>query len=753
MKRVSESPAAHVRSRGAPLVAVLCAAGALLAAARPLAAQRNPCTARHPMVDALRFTGNDVLAADALAAIIATERTGIWRRWFGWKTGPLTCLDSAALVLDAIRVRELYAERGYPGTNVAASVTRRGERRAQVTFAIREAAPIVISAVTVVGLPRDAASASALERQLHDAPLDSLLLATVTDSVQRLIQNAGYARALPPPRTVSVVDSALRHAAVTLTFRPGAPVYIGKVSVAITPIGTKSTLSQHDILSVLRFKPGDRFNARLVGASQRDLYELELYRAIRIDTLHSASDTVPVAVTLVEGDVRRLRVAGGWGTLDCFRAQTRFVSQNYLHSGHRYELNARLSKIGLSDPFSGLSSLCAPRLRDDPFSQHLDYYAGATINLRGVPGANLKPTLTIYSERRSEFAAYQQSTDIGVVASVTRELAPRLVATAQYQFVDGKTAADGAVSCDRFGFCRVEDLRSFLRSSPIHSVGVALVKNPLQPTDDPVTGHRWQLEVRQGFTKIARADALTFTHLMGEAAAYRPLGTHFVVAVRAQLGYVVAPASQSYLLPPQERFYSGGQNSVRGYDQNYLGPGSYIVGAYHDTTLADGTPVGVVRPEDGYRRIAPSGANAIWLANAELRTRNGWPAGLLRWVFFVDAGRVWNTNDVFSVTNASPRVTPGIGVRLVTPLGPFRVDVGYNPYALDAGPAFFLRDADPAAGRPGRAICVSPGTVEPLTLAPGLAQPALLCPATFLPVKRRGVLPRLAIHFSIGNAF
>jgi outer membrane protein assembly factor BamA len=33
-------------------------------------------------------------------------------------------------------------------------------------------------------------------------------------------------------------------------------------------------------------------------------------------------------------------------------------------------------------------------------------------------------------------------------------------------------------------------------------------------------------------------------------------------------------------------------------------------------------------------------------------------------------------------------VTPGIGLRLNTPLGPARLDVAYNPYKLQSGPLF-----------------------------------------------------------------
>jgi outer membrane protein insertion porin family/translocation and assembly module TamA len=266
-----------------------------------------------------------------------------------------------------------------------------------------------------------------------------------------------------------------------------------------------------------------------------------------------------------------------------------------------------------------------------------------------------------------------------------------------------------------------------------------------------VSGSRWQFEIRQGFTKVQRIRPLNFTRLWGEAADYLPLGTEVTVALRAQLGFVRAPSALSSLLPPAERFYAGGQSTVRGFEQNVLGPGSYIVGKYVDTTLADGTKVGVAQPGDFYRRPAPSGGNAMWVANVELRARH-WPSDALRAVVFVDAGRVWNTNDVFSSFNANARISPGIGVRLATILGPFRMDVGYNGYQPEPGAAFFVLPADIAAGKPGRAICVSPGTTDPLTLPAG-ATGAASCPATFRPAIKGGLLPRLAFHFSIGNAF
>jgi hypothetical protein len=203
------------------------------------------------------------------------------------------------------------------------------------------------------------------------------------------------------------------------------------------------------------------------------------------------------------------------------------------------------------------------------------------------------------------------------------------------------------------------------------------------------------------------------------------------------------------------------------------------VNAPRDTVSSGGYAVGEARGTDGFQRLTPAGGTATALLNLELRTRNGWPISALRWAAFVDAGRVWNNTGNYSVSGL--RVTPGIGIRLNTPLGPARLDVAYNPYKLqtgplfqadttgalspvpgqptyvlnqygyERGPAFYL--VDRTAGIEGRAICVSPGTTEPLDPTDAGTVGPVPCPATFLPSRRRSLLSRLAFHFSIGEAF
>jgi outer membrane protein assembly factor BamA len=729
--------------------------------AGPLGAQRNTCSRFHPRVDDVQVRGTKKVNRAIIEPVLLVEKTGYWRRKFGWDFGPShTCLDSADVARDVEIIAGEYKARGYALVRVKGTVERFGDRQARVVYTISEGAPVTINEVTVTGLPAAAADSGSLARYLLGQPFDDSVVAYVADSIQALVRDAGYARAAP--RMLDTLSDTLKLTArVGLIFTPRNLTYVDTVLIVPPDAGGKTpALGDRAIRGAFGIDRGEQYSAARISLGQRELSAFELYRQIKVDTVPARGgigrDSIGLRVTVVESDRARARTTAGWGTLDCFRTQTRFVQQSLLGLGHRVELNGRLSKIGVAEPFDGLSGLCAVSLRDDPFSQNLNYYGGATVRLRGLSplGApRWQPEVTLFSERKSQVGAYEQTTEIGLLGTSVHRLGRLLTVTGQYSYTDSRTRADRAVSCDRFGFCRLEDVASFVLRTPQHSIGGGIVFNPILPTDDPVNGYRWSGDLKYGHADIGRLLQIDFGRFQVEAATYRPLGEALVVAMRAQFGGVLAPEDRLSLLPPAERFYSGGQNTVRGFRQNLLGPGSYIVNQVDTVAGPGGTTTGVARDGVEPLRTAPSGGNAMWVANLELRTRHGWPMEILRWVAFLDAGRVWNTRDVFNVMDAGARITPGVGIRLITPLGPFRFDVGYNPYVGEPGPAFMIVEGDPSKGIAGRAICVSRGSTDPLTLAPGQVGGVSSCPASFQPPPPRNFLSRLTFHFSLGNAF
>ena len=108
------------------------------------------------------------------------------------------------------------------------------------------------------------------------------------------------------------------------------------------------------------------------------------------------------------------------------------------------------------------------------------------------------------------------------------------------------------------------------------------------------------------------------------------------------------PGKSSVEVPIQERFFNGGENTVRSFRQDQLGP----------MDLA-GNPIG-----GQYRN----------LFSAELRI----PIfRLLEGALFADAGNVGVFVEDYSLRDLSYAL--GAGVRVPLPIGPLRLDAGWNP--------------------------------------------------------------------------
>ena len=92
-------------------------------------------------------------------------------------------------------------------------------------------------------------------------------------------------------------------------------------------------------------------------------------------------------------------------------------------------------------------------------------------------------------------------------------------------------------------------------------------------------------------------------------------------------------------------------------------------------------------------RASPTGGNTVFTANLELRLPSPILPDRVRLGVFVDVGQVWERGDTVT-TVSGLRVTPGVGLRFVTPLGPVRLDAAYNGYPPEPGPLYFLNTAN-----------------------------------------------------------
>jgi outer membrane protein insertion porin family/translocation and assembly module TamA len=158
-------------------------------------------------------------------------------------------------------------------------------------------------------------------------------------------------------------------------------------------------------------------------------------------------------------------------------------------------------------------------------------------------------------------------------------------------------------------------------------------------------------------------------------------------------------------------------------------------------------------------RVVPTGGNSLLVGNLELQVPSPIAPRLLQLAVFADAGRLWNrgSNNTSRLQDDGPtvKITPGMGVRIRSPFGAIRIDLGYNAYRLPAGAAYFNA---PLQGDIAPLYCVSPGNTlrvqQPLIVetGPPVQEPGV-CPSTFRPERQKGFLRRLNPSIWIDQAF
>lgn len=718
-------------------------------------------------VRGISYDGNPKFPAVLMSELIVNETPSFTDRLV--RRARYLCVDTLEVQRDALRLAVLHRQRGWFLANVTPRYTRKSDG-VRVTFDVNAGPEAKIDSIAIVGLPpvdEGARNYGAPLVALKGERFDRVLVQALADTVVERLRNAGYARAVPPVPTVAIdtasaTDSTDAKVRLSFSFTPGERFRLSEVHVRVQGIDNRRTVDSADVMALIRLRSGQRYRVDNITQAQRDLYRTDAFRLVLIDTIPprvgSKDSLFDLQVTVAEAKTRYARAGAGWATQDCGRVQARLQDRAFLAPGRRAELAIRASKIGVGEPLDIAEQMCSSIVRNDPFSKQLNYYFGTTISNTRFFGRPFAPTFTIYSERRSEPLAYLRETYVGSLFEVSSTRWRRTVITPGVQYELGQTKADPAVLCSRFLICEAQTSERALFGRAVTVFNTSLTHDRSNNAVDPTYGSRYRAQVRAGLTSSSNDQQISFFRTTGEASAYRGfLGGTF--ATRLQISRVFTPnvpvVNGAPLIPQQERLFAGGQSSVRGFGQNLLGPLVYVLKKDSAAVVAvetrpDGQQYLVVKDSSAVEPIA-RGGTAFVVGNIEWRRRVSWPTNKLQVALFADAGTIWETNaQEFNWRDV--RVTPGIGARLDTPLGPFRIDLGYNPYEQRAGRVLLFTGETTQSGSRGAVRCVTPGN----TIVVGPIAPQAFdlskCPETFRP-KARDVLGRIVFHFSLGQAF
>ena len=741
----------------------------LLTAARTAFAQDVTCDRGDLEVRRLQFKGNTAFTSAELAKIIVTTPSAWARRFLHLPFTVRRCLDRTELPKDRARLIVFYRKRGFPEVTVDTAVRSAGPGGVEVEFAIHEGTPTRLQTLAILGLD----SVPNASRITENLPIrggqrfDRVSIEAARDSMARRLRNNGYPRAVVT--NSFAVDSARLTAVDTLTAATGPLTGISSLDIQVVPFpGTKQQIPDAVVRRIVGLSPGRVYREDDLLNAQRTLYQTEAYQHVSLlpDTGSTARDsTIAIKALLAENTTKSARLGAGYGTLDCFRLTGELANYNFLHGARRLDLTTRLSKIGIGDPVGGLKELC-PQAKADPFSAKLNYYLGTTLRQPVFFGLSAVPSITVFSERVSEYNAYLRTTAIGGIASVDWRRFRRTPVSFAYSMDLGRTEAQPALFCAVFNICDIESRRRVQQTQRLAVLSAIVSHDGSNSAFSPTAGSQWRIEARHASPFTLSDSSLRFSKLLAERSQYWGISGGAVIAMRVRGGVVFGRSlrDNTGFIPPQERLYAGGPTTVRGFPQNELGSAIYIARSYEvvfntfpfkDTLFR--VPVG----DSSFRRAVPVGGNSLLVTNLELRLRSPFLPDVLQWTVFTDAGDVWNRGQAGSFQNFKLKVTPGVQLTALSPVGPVRLVVGYNPYSRPAGPIYFEVPRTAATSALGAEFgslpCVSPGNgllvhrVDPNSNV--LVQSAGVCPDTFLPSGGNTFRSRLTFGLAIGQAF
>jgi outer membrane protein assembly factor BamA len=603
--------------------------------------------------------------------------------------------STALLSHDLSAITGLYQANGFQQVKVTSRVTDqyKGKTgRLRVDIDIEEGPQTLVHSVQVTG--NSHYSNDVLLNQLSTIggqPFSSYLLANDRDSIVSYYFDRGFPNAQVETTAQPAPDQPNRED-VSFKVTEGTQVFVDQILISGLHFTQPFIVNRE-----LEIKPGDAMSQSKILDSQRRLYDLSIFNQVDVAPGNPEGDVDKKDLMMQVEEAKRYTFDYGLG----IQVQTGALNSDC----QKLSLNPTSTQVCNPTGTTGFSPLATLgitrsnlRGRDDTitFRTNLGYLQQRVLLSYEQPHWLDRRDLTLTLN-----AFYDSTQDVLTFSS--ERLEGSIQALQQWR--------KGETFLYKFSYRQVRVDQNTLQinpelipllSRPVR-VGIPSFSYVRDHRDDPLDSHRGTLNALDfGFASSIFGSQSNYTRLFIENSSYYTFaqnkninGRSWTFARSTRIGVENPygdPNSLSGIVPLPERFFTGGSNSHRGFAINQAGPRD---------------------PQTGF----PLGGDGLFLNNLELRSP---PIALpyigenLSGVLFHDVGNVFaNAGDIFpslghwsqpNKQNCLPQSTVpcdfnyisqavGLGVRYRTPIGPVRVDLGYN-----LNPTVFPVRDDPIRG-------------------------------------------------------
>ncbi|MDQ8021250.1 MAG: outer membrane protein assembly factor BamA [Moraxellaceae bacterium] len=566
----------------------------------------------------IRVIGAKVFSESRLIDLMSQATTG----WLSWFTKD-DQYSKVKLLADQETIKSYYLNRGYLDfafDSTQVSITP-DKKDVYITLAIKEGEQYKVSSVRLAG-----------EMLVPEAELKALVqikpgeifsrqnLNETSRKISDRLGNEGYAFA--NVNAAPEVDQTKREVALTFYIDPGRRAYVNRINI----VGNSKT---RDVVIRREFRQPESawFDRTLVERSKERLNRTGYFEDVSIDTtpIPNQTDQVDLTVEVKERPTGNFTLGAGYSQTEKMVLSAGISQENLFGSGNSLALQVSTGRINrnisasYTDPYltpDGLSGgFDVYNRRVDPTSLNVvaKYKSEAT-------GAGLRLGMPISEDQAVRFGLSFDHTRITILPDSPPQYTRHVD---QFGGLSTTVLATASWSDDR-------------RDSILY----------------PTTGlyQRVALDVAipPGETRYARANY--------QWQRFFALNPTFTLMLNTDLAYGKAYGGKAY--PFFKNYYGGGIGSVRGFDDNSLGPR-----VWNSTNV----------------RYEAIGGTTRFLTGAELlfpfpgMRENSKSTRLSA---FLDAGQVWDT-DSTTESSGPLRFSTGLGLTWVSPLGPMKFSYGF----------------------------------------------------------------------------
>ncbi|CAN7405041.1 outer membrane protein assembly factor BamA [Variovorax sp. LjRoot290] len=581
----------------------------------------------------VRIVGNKAFSEGTLLDLFDQDAGG----WMSWYTKS-NQYSRAKLNADLETLRSYYITRGYlefriDSTQVAISPDRQD---LAITVNLTEGEKFVVAGVKMEGnyLGREEEFKSLVTIQPGE-PYNGEQVTETTKAFTDYFGTFGYAfaRVQAEPE----IDRTNNRVSLTLKAEPSRRVYVRRVA-----IGGNNRTRDEVIRREFRQYEASWYDGDKIKLSRDRVDRLGFFTEVNVETqeVPGSPDQVDLTINVAEKPTGTLQLGAGFSSAEKVSFTFGIAQENVFGSGNYLGLQVNTSKynralsLTTTDPYftkDGISrTFGIYHTTTRPYySVDGDYRLvneGATIKF-GVPFSEVDTVFFGIGLERYRFDPG------GNVAFLTPQSYRR--------YFGCSTSAAGLVTgCTNDSVWGVPLTIGWSRDDR---------DSALLPTRGRL--QRANLEVGVG-------GDMKYLKTNYQYQQFFPISKQYTFAINGELGYGKEYGGKSY--PIFKNFYAGGLGSVRGFEQNSLGP--------RDVPLL------------GQTEGAALGGTKKAIFNAELSTP--FPGAgndrTLRLYGFFDIGNVFGTRDAFS-TDAQwkaakkLRASVGLGISWISPLGPLRL--------------------------------------------------------------------------------